>query len=292
MKTMADVPKRNPLGDWLLAAAVPGAFILFALSFALEGVYPFLRPLTPVLLAGFVGGATNTIAIRMMFHQRWYLPGSGVIEKKRDVIIAAIAAAVAEHFLNPETLQARLAEALREINVERITRTLNAVSREFRDDAIEYVNSEATLQRVAELLRDRLGTIGWISNAFRYRTYESMAREVLSFVDSRLRRFEVDEEMVRRIIERTGTLEEFAFQKRNPLVMRHYDTDRSLAEVLLDRVDVRAIVAEKLSAYPTDRIRDIVETHSRKHLRWLEAFGVILGWALMGLYAALHAALR
>ena len=289
---MTDAPQRNLLGDWLLGAAVPGAFVLFVLSFALEGLYPFLCPVTPVLLAGFVGGATNTIAIRMMFHRRWYLPGSGVIEKKRDVIIAAIADTVAEHILNPETLQDRLAEALREINVERITLTLNALAREFRDDAIEYVNSEATLRRVAELLRDRLGTVGWISNAVRYRTYESMAREVLGFVDARLRHFEVTEEMVRRIVERTGTLEEFAFQKRNPLVMRHYGTDRSLAELVLERVDVRAIVAEKLSAYPTDRIRDIVETHSRKHLRWLEAFGVLLGWALMAAYAVVQAAMQ
>ena len=53
--------------------------ILFFISYFFEREYPLIKPLKVILLGGFIGGLTNTIAIKMLFRKYWYLPGLSLI---------------------------------------------------------------------------------------------------------------------------------------------------------------------------------------------------------------------
>ncbi|MDD5556638.1 MAG: DUF445 family protein [bacterium] len=257
---------------------------LTAASFLLEGAHPAFRVLTPVLLCGFIGGFTNTVAIRMLFERYRFLPGSGVILKRRREIIHSLAASVEKYIINPEMLEARLREAIRRVDADRVRDALNALLDEFREDLVSYAVSDAVREKIRRALGERLGLLGRIAHWTGIRDLDEAAGELQASVAEQLDGFKVDDAMVEAVLERTGTIEVFLFGRSHPVVRRHYGAEESLAQLLLDRFDVKAAVVERLSQYPPEKIRDIVEENIRRHLAWLEVFGVILGMAFSGLY--------
>jgi len=259
---------------------------LCAASFLLESRYQLFGHLTPVLLCGFIGGCTNTIAIKMLFNRYWYLPGSGVILKRRRQIIDALAVSVERYIINPEMLEKRLREALRRVDVERLRGALNAVLDEFRADLLEYVQSEEVHSRIRRAIGEQLGFFGRVVHWTGIKDLDVAADDLQEYLSSRVMEFKVTPEFVNAIIEKTGTLEEFLFKENNLLVQKHYGSSESLVKIFLGKLDVRSTVVDKLSEYPPEKIRDIVSENIRKHLAWLEVFGVILGMAFSVLFFA------
>ena len=61
-----------------------------------------------------------------------------------------------------------------------------------------------------------------------------------------------------------------------------------MAQILFERLDARRLVIDKLGSYSAAEVRDIVERSIRRHLAWLQAFGVILGMAMAGVILLLE----
>jgi uncharacterized membrane protein YheB (UPF0754 family) len=246
--------------------------------------------MSAVLLGGFIGGFTNTIAIRMMFERYWYLPGSGVLLKKRDDIIQSLAGTVETHIINPELLHDKLRTAVEKVDACEIRNAVNAAIDEFRDDVLELVNSDKAHGHVIERLESMSGFWGKILNGTGIIHFDSLAHKILDHLDKQVSTFRLTDSMLEGVMERTGSLEQFVFQPNNPVLIKHYQTEDSLATMLLSRLNVKEIVIDKLSAYPAEQVRDIVQEGIREHLAWLEVFGVILGIAFSAIFIGLSKA--
>lgn len=279
---------RDFLRRHLSASVVGGVGLVFLISWGLALRYPPVKVLSAIMLGGFIGGFTNTIAIRMMFERYWYLPGSGVLLKKRDDIIQSLANTVEKHIINPELLHDKLRTAVEKVDATEIRSAVNAVIDEFRDDVLEFINSDKAHAHVVERLESTSGFWGKILNGTGIIHFDSLAHKILAGVDGQVTDFRVTESMLENIMARTGTLEEFVFQPNNPVLIRHYKSEESLATMVLSRLNIKEIVIDKLSAYPAEQVRDIVQEGIREHLAWLEVFGVILGIAFSAIFLGLN----
>lgn len=275
------------LGEYLILMV----FILLcaALFVSLSGfAYPFSSLITQVLAGGFIGGITNKIAIRMLFEKNWYLPGSGVLLKKHREIIESLAATVEDHLISSEMIQKELRKLLAPIKLDKVEKLLNQVIEEFRNDVREYLRSGKTRDEITEALRTRLGFLGKFLNITRIKEYEEMADTIVAELDTRLSDFRVSRQMLAKTILRIGTLEDFLFRPKNELLVKHYNTDKSVAELLFQKINIRKMVIDKLSEYKPGQVRDIIEDNIRSHLLWLEVFGVFLGMLCSGAVSLLQ----
>ncbi len=267
----------------LLVAALAAPFA--GLSF------PHQDLVVQVLLGGFIGGITNRIAITMLFERKWYLPGSGVLLKKHQAIIRSLARTVEAHLVNSETLQAELRKLLRPVNAEKVEEIVNNVIDEFRGDLRGYLRSPKVRDEIRDALKTKLGFLGRFLNITRIKEYDEMADTIVAELQERIDRLRVSRQMILRTIAKVGTLEDFLFKPNNELVMRHYHTGRSVAQILFDNLDIQGMVAARLATYAPSRVRDIIEENVRSHLLWLEVFGVLLGMLFAGLLSFVTAAL-
>lgn len=266
------------------------ACLMIVLFTAVSGnSFPYQSLLIQVLLGGFIGGITNKIAITMLFEKKWFLPGSGVLIKEHKKIIHSLARTVETHLVNSEMLQAEMRKLLRPVNIEKAEQIVNNIIDEFREDVREYLGSQDVHEEIRGALKTKLGFLGRFLNVTRIKEYDEMADTIVRELDERISRLKLTKPMIARTIQKVGTLEDFLFKPGNELVMRHYDTDRSLAQLFFDRIDIQGMVTEKLSSYEPSRIRDIIEENIRSHLVWLEVFGVLLGMLFSGvLYLVMH----
>jgi uncharacterized membrane protein YheB (UPF0754 family) len=254
--------------------------VLFASAAGI--VFPFSPLVVQVLLGGFIGGITNKIAIRMLFEKDWYLPGSGVLLKKQREIIESLATTVESHLINREMLQEELRKLLAPMKIDKVEKILNQVIEEFRDDVREYLKTGKTRDEITLTLRTRLGFLGKFLNATRIKEYEEMADTIVAELDKRISDFRVSRQMLAKTIQRIGTLEDFLFKPKNELLIKHYHSDKSVAELLLQKINIREMVFDRLSEYEPEQVRDIIEDTIRAHLLWLEVFGVFLGMLCSG----------
>ena len=208
--------------------------ILILLTVILGFKYPWMKMARIVLLGGFIGGFTNRVAIRMMFEKYWYLPGSGVLLKKREQIIQSLADTVELHIINPQLLEDKLRKAIEKVDAEKIKNTLNAVIDEFRADMLVYINSKNTHKRIVGILKKKLGPSGRLLDFTGLKDYDLMAHEILDYLDSQVEEFRITEAMLQTVISKTGTLEEFIFRPENPLLIKHYGSRESLAALLFN----------------------------------------------------------
>jgi uncharacterized membrane protein YheB (UPF0754 family) len=243
---------------------------------------PFLSFLIQVLAGGFIGGITNKVAIRMLFERSWYLPGSGVLLNKQTEIIESLATTVEDHLINTEMLQEELRKLLAPLRLEKVEKILNYVIEEFREDIREFLKTEKTRNEITNTLKTRLGFLGKFLNITRIKEYEVMSDTIVAELDTRLADFRVSRVMIAMIIDRIGTLEDFLFRPKNELLIKHYETDKSVAELLFQKINIRKMVTEKLSEYKPSEVRDIIENNIKAHLLWLEVFGVFLGMLFAG----------
>jgi uncharacterized membrane protein YheB (UPF0754 family) len=245
-------------------------------------IFPYSTIIIQVLLGGFIGGITNKIAIKMLFEKKWFLPGSGVLLKKHQEIIHSLARTVETHLVNSTMIQGELRKLLRPVKIAKVEKILNSIVDEFRDDIREYLGSSAAHHEIQEALKTKLGFLGRFLNVTRIKEYEEMTDTIITELDSRLSRLRISRQMIVKITQKIGTLEDFLFMPKNDLLIRHYRTDKSIAEVLFDKIDIKRMVIDKLSAYEPSAVKDIIEENIRSHLLWLEVFGVLLGMLFAG----------
>lgn len=271
---------------------IPLIFVLLVSVFiaTIAGfTFPYHSLVIQILLGGFIGGITNKIAIVMMFERKWFLPGSGVLLKKHKEIIHSLAETAEKHLVNSEMLQAEMRKLLRPVNIEKAEQVINNVIDEFRDDVSEYLGSQRVHNEIRDALKTKLGFLGKFLNVTRIKEYDEMADAIVREIKERIGLLRLSKSMIARAIQKVGTLEDFLFKPGNELVVRHYHTDSSLSQLFFDRIDIKGMVTEKLSAYEPSRVRDIIEANIRSHLLWLEIFGVLLGMLFSGtLYLALR----
>jgi uncharacterized membrane protein YheB (UPF0754 family) len=267
------------------------ACLVFTLIASFSGiVFPEQTLVIQVLLGGFIGGITNKIAITMLFEKKWFLPGSGVLLKKHKEIIRSLARTVETHLVNSEMLQAEIKKMLKPVNSEKAEEIINNVIDEFRGDVREYLQSQEVHDEIRNALRTKLGFLGSFLNVTRIKEYDEMTDTIVAELHERIDRLRVSKQMILRTMQKVGTLEDFLFSPNNELVLRHYHTDRSIAQLFFDNLDIKGMVADKLATYAPSKVRDIIEENIRSHLLWLEVFGVLLGMLFSGaLYFVMQA---
>lgn len=285
-KTSSIIQRMAP---WLILVV----FICLAIALiaALSGAaVPHLGFVVQVLLGGFIGGITNKIAITMLFEEKWFLPGSGVLLKRHKDIIRSLARTVEKHLVNSEMLQAEIKKLLKPVNTEKAEQIMNNVIDEFRSDIRRYLLSRKVHDEIRNALKTRLGFLGRFLNVTRIKEYDEMTDAIVGELSQRINGLRVTKHMILRTIQRVGTLEDFLFRPNNELVQRHYHTDRSIAQMFFDNLDIQSMVSDKLATYEPSKVRDIIEENIRSHLLWLEVFGVLLGMFFAGgLYFLMHA---
>ncbi len=273
------------LSDRLAPLLIPAIFLCLAgvLAVTFSGViFPYQNLAIQVLLGGFIGGITNKIAITMLFEKKWYLPGSGVLLKKHKDIIRSLARMVETHLVNSEMLQTEIRKLLKPLDSDKAEEIANKVIDEFRNDVLEYLQSQEVYEEIRKALRTKLGFLGQFLNLTRIKEYDEMTLAIIEELRGRIERLRVSKEMILRAMDRVGTLEDFLFKPDNDLVLRHYHTSRSIAQLFFDNLDIQGMVTDKLATYAPSRIRDIIEESIRSHLLWLEVFGVLLGMLFAG----------
>lgn len=275
--------QRSDLGYW----AVGAAFAAMVLSILLDAP-PWLRV---ILQAGFIGGFTDTIALHMIFTRHRFLPGSGVLERRKDAIVVSLAETMEEHILNPSLIEARVRELVAGLDRERLLKGLNAVVDTFRQDLILFISAPEQRAGIARAVRREGGFWGDMADAVGVVTYENLGDRIVSGLVRQLEEFRVDAPILAAAEQYVGTLDGFLLEPGNPLIRRHYGSEKSVAQILFERLDARRLVIDKLGSYSAAEIRDIVERSIRQHLAWLQAFGVILGMAMAGLILLLEAAI-
>jgi uncharacterized membrane protein YheB (UPF0754 family) len=235
-----------------------------------------------MLLGGFIGGVTNKIAIKMLFEKKWFLPGSGVLLKKHREIIHSLAETAESHLINTEMIQEELRKVLKPIKISKAKQIINQIIDEFREDIRKYLNAKTTHHEIEEIIKTKLGFLGAFLNITRIKEYEEMTDTIISELDFQLSQFRVSEPMIVKTIQKIGTLEDFLFKPNNDLLVKHYKTDKSLAQLLFERINIKKMVADKLSDYQPHEVKNIIEDNIRDHLLWLEVFGVFLGMLFSG----------
>ena len=275
--------QRRDLGNWAVALSFAALLAAIALD-----APDWLRI---VLQAGFIGGFTDTIALHMIFTRHRFLPGSGVLERRKDAIVASLAETMEEHILNPSLIEARVRELAAGLDQERLLRGLNAVVDTFREDLVRFISAPEQRQAIARAVRQEGGFWGDMADAVGVVTYQDIGDRIVTGLVGQIRGFRVDAPILQAAGRYVGTLDDFLLLPGNPLIRRHYGVDKSVAQILFEQLDARRLVIDKLGAYSAAEIKGIVERSIRQHLAWLQAFGVILGMAMAGLILLLEAAL-
>jgi uncharacterized membrane protein YheB (UPF0754 family) len=271
--------RRVPIGK----LAVLSAFVMAIVCWVAMTRYPWAEVLRDVFIAGFVGGFTNTVAIRMLFDKVWYLPGSGVLLDEREAIIATLADTVEAHILNPSLIESRVHELSAELDRARIAAAINAVLEEVRPDIVAFVRAKPQRDYIVDALKQESGFWGSMADSLGLMTYDVVADRLIAGITSQIEHLTVDETMVDTVMDKVGSLDDFVLRPQNRLVQRHYGSDLSLAQLLFDKLDAKQLVIDKLSMYDATQIRDIIADNIQDHLGWLEVFGVIIGMGIAAL---------
>jgi uncharacterized membrane protein YheB (UPF0754 family) len=279
--------------DRLAYYLIPVVFacLVITLIASLSGIaVPYQTLVIQVLLGGFIGGITNKIAITMLFEKKWFLPGSGVLLKKHKDIVRSLARTVERHLVNSETLQAEMKRLLEPVNADKAEQIINNIIDNFRDDVREYLQSQKVHDEIRDALKTKLGFLGKFLNVTRIKEYDEMTDAIVGELHERIVRLRVSKQLIQKTIQKVGTLEDFLFRPNNELVLRHYHSDRSIAQLFFDKLDIQGMVSDKLATYAPSKVRDIIEENIRSHLLWLEVFGVLLGMFFSGaLYFVMRA---
>lgn len=269
---------------------VTGVCLLFLLSIPLKSVYHDLELLSNVLLGGFIGGFTNTIAVKMLFEKFLNLPFTGALLIYREKIIRSLAETVESHIINADEIEKLLKEHVGEIDKERIKNSLNVFLDEIREDLCRYLRSENTRAEIKNRISGMVKNLNFVGRSLikiglTGNKIDGVVDSIVSELEAEVKRFEVETSMIEPVLERIGTVEEFVFYPNNAFLTKHYNTNESLISyVLLSKLNMKKIVEDKLSQYSAEEVKNIVEKNIRAHLAWLEFYGVVIGCLFSSVY--------
>lgn len=271
--------------------AVGLAFVLMIVTTVGAARFGWPAWLQIIFQAGFIGGFTDTVAIHMIFTKVWFLPGSGVLINQRESLIRSLADTMERHILNPSLIEQKVREMSQNLDRPRLLAGANAVVDEIRPDLIAFINAPEQKARISTAVRQEGGFWGDMADAVGVVTYDAIADRICAGLTTQFRHFQVDEAMLDRAMAYIGSIEEFLVEPGNPLVRKHYGSEQSIIQIAFERMDIKQLVIDRLSAYDANQIRDIISENIREHLAWLQVFGVLLGMVMATLILLLNALL-
>lgn len=283
-------------GTWTLLLSLGVA--AGGMALALTGWDPAGVALACVGGSALVGAFTNRMAINALFSpwpfRRFALPYTGLIERNRERITGALADAVSESLITPESLSQWI----------RDSRFLENL----RDGAAAHVRSlgepldadgAATVEKLTAALRTRVGTLlrsgrtyfrvrGFLRRGGKgmkllhvtglgdydeltYRILDAVEREVGSALD-----------LAAEQGGQFGAVLDAAAGRLERWDIRSCPAVEKFVGYVVSEFDVRDVVVRSLNRFSAREVKELVHSLSRRHLAWLEVWGGVLGAAFGG----------
>ena len=245
--------------------------------------------------AALVGGLCDYIALKMIFEEHVFLPGSGVLPRNRVKLIEGIAHTIETEWLTPQMIGRKLTEIdlvgqlgsyLEDVKIDDLLG--NAGLESILSQAIEHLESPEKLERLEAMLKKALPkTFTRIYSVMNRFGAEKLSARIASNLRKRLPQLRNDPELVATV---EDAFHEFGHQLHDPQSYAH-----QLARRLIDTLVKRAVdasrgqishmVRENLGRFSNEQIRVQIESKTRTHLDWIRVNGVIFG-AFFGLIFA------
>jgi len=271
--TIALLGRRVRVGTLALAATLA----LVVAGAALADRYPAAGAVRDVALAGFVGGLAVALAHRLPYQRMPLVPGSGALLDRRDAVQRAIADAVAAQVADPALIAREVSALAERVEPNAVARAANQALDAARPELVAFIDSPAQRARLRELVRRRGGRLGEVANSFGVVSYDAVVGRIVDAVVAEVRAFQVEPRHAAEALARIGPLDAVILEPGHPLVARLTGPDRSMAQLAIERLDVRQRVLDKLAAFDDDAVRAALARHVGEPATWLEVFGIGVG---------------
>ncbi len=256
-----------------------------------------LNIILPIAVGGFIGYCTNYIAIKMLFRPRkeiyigkWKIPFTpGVIPKNQKRIANAVAGAVSEQLLTKEDLINKIATPqVKETFIREISKLI------IKEADIQNDNSEFNTNDVIEAVSEKI--IIEVEQIDLMPAIKEIAGEALQdyLRNPMLAMFLSDSFLESVYIKINESIKEYINQNGKAVVngficgkMVNFDSIfdefvTSFGNAILEKVDIKGIVCEKVEAMEADQLEDLVMYVMENELKAIVNLGALLG-ALIGI---------
>jgi uncharacterized membrane-anchored protein YjiN (DUF445 family) len=245
--------------------------------------------------AALVGGLCDYIALKMIFEEHVYLPGSGVLPRNREKLIEGISHTIESEWLTPQMIGRKLNEMnlvsqlgsfLEELKVHDLLGHAGLESLLSR--AIEYLESPEKLERFEAVLKKALPkTFTRIYSIMNRFGAETLTSRIAANLRRRLPQLRNDPELVATV---EDAFHEFGHQLHDPDSYAHRMARRLIDALVRRAVDasrgqISHMVRENLAQFSNEQIRVQIESKTRTHLDWIRVNGVIFGAFFGALFA-------
>ena len=269
-----------------------------------------LVKLSPLVVATLHGYGAAWLAVRMLFRPRrpyflfgWQVPLTpGMLPKERARFIVALSGAIAERLLNIEVIAAELTKLDLESEITALAQ------REYAS----FSNNETALQAITEHLRERLVQLSQAEEP-----KQALARQLRGMIDRQtvnagfVRRLAADylldvetlyglvgralEGLAEGIAESSyvrHTVSEALAQMPQKLLKGNRLVSSSaiaeLVETLSRKLDIRAILLNRLNAFSNEDIENLVMETAGREIKAIVWFGASIGFVVGVLQTALN----
>ncbi len=262
-----------------------------------------LIKLSPILVATLHGYGAAWLAVKMLFRPRhplhlfgWRIPLTpGMLPKERDHFIEALSTVISQRLLDVETITNEILKLELETEITGIAR------REY----LHHTQSEATIQFVAEHLRDRLYHLRdstetrWeIARALRS-LLEGEINKKLNLLQRLVASYFLDDEAIYRII--GEAINQLADRIVESLYVRRTIAEamaqipetilqsgginqtaaiNSFVTVLGERLNLRSILIKRLSALSNEAIEELIMVTAGREIKAIVWFGAGIGFVV------------
>lgn len=261
-----------------------------------------LIKLSPLVVATLHGYGAAWLAVRMLFRPRqpvflfgWQLPLTpGLLPKERVRFVEALSSMIANRLLNIEVLAAELAK------LDLATEVTALAQREY----VKYTNDEATLRRITSHLSERVGQLSHDEETKRnlaLRLHGIIDREtadagfIRRLAASYLMNVETLYALVGKALEsaaegiaesesvRQAVRETLTQAPQKLLTNGNYNSlisptaIASFVETLSRKLDVRAILLNRLNAFSNQDIENLVMETAGREIKAIVWFGAAIG---------------
>lgn len=273
------------IAPWLRLAP-PVLAVLFAISFWKdhEGLLRILA------VSGWIGFATNWLAITMLFRPRRRRPllGWGLIPANKERIALSLAGAVSRNLVNPDLIRQRLKESgvlltYLENLAEQTTGILGSpafrsdLDRLILDEIGALVGSDEVRKQAVETLADALEeatTASRLEN-LAFKTYRKIRGERLNaIIDQAMR--SIPEQVEPHLVHLHHWLDAIPLETRRHAGDIESHIIDSLHRVLSD-MDLTALIRDTVRAYDESRLEHLIQDATSEQLKTIQYLGAVLG---------------